>query len=153
MGMASSGYVWLATDGWGNTGVIATYGSGTLLVRARANLSPKGPALGEDMETWGTPSPFAGQSGQPQSMSLSETAAAARAPAAPSKVGYLNTGSHIQPLFCLSIHEHAWMAAGYGVWGKEEYLKRFWSVLDWGKVDASFKAIARDGSNMATDYQ
>jgi len=26
------------------------------------------------------------------------------------------------------------MSAGYGVWGKEEYLKRFWTVLDWMKV-------------------
>jgi superoxide dismutase, Fe-Mn family len=42
------------------------------------------------------------------------------------------------PLFCVSVNEHAWMAGGYGVWGQEEYLKRFWTVLDWEKVSASW---------------
>jgi Fe-Mn family superoxide dismutase len=43
-------------------------------------------------------------------------------------------GDDLTPLFCISVHEHAWMT-DYGVWGKEEYLKRFWTVLDWGKVN------------------
>lgn len=42
-------------------------------------------------------------------------------------------GQVLNPLFCVSLHEHAWLPA-YGVWGKEEYMKRFWSVLDWEKV-------------------
>ena len=41
--------------------------------------------------------------------------------------------SSLLPLFCVSVHEHAWMT-DYGVWGKEEYLRNFWSALDWAKV-------------------
>lgn len=40
-------------------------------------------------------------------------------------------GEMLYPLLCLSVHEHAWVSAGYGVWGKEEYLRRFWSVVNW----------------------
>jgi len=43
-------------------------------------------------------------------------------------------GGKLYPLFCISVHEHAWMSAGYGVWGKGEYVKRFWNALDWNKV-------------------
>ena len=57
-------------------------------------------------------------------------------------------GTQLYPLFCLSVHEHAWLTAGYGVWGKEEYLKRFWTVLDWKKVSDAFSLFAprRTGS-------
>ena len=51
-------------------------------------------------------------------------------------------GTHLYPLFCLSVHEHAWLTAGYGIWGKEEYLKRFWTVLDWKKVSDAFHLFA-----------
>ena len=51
-------------------------------------------------------------------------------------------GTHLYPLFCLSVHEHAWLTGGYGIWGKEEYLKRFWSVLDWKKVSDGFNLFA-----------
>jgi superoxide dismutase, Fe-Mn family len=47
-------------------------------------------------------------------------------------------GQTLYPLFCVSVHEHAWMAAGYGVWGKEEYLDRFWTCLDWAAVLDSY---------------
>jgi Fe-Mn family superoxide dismutase len=40
-------------------------------------------------------------------------------------------GQTLFPLFCVSVHEHAWMAGGYGVWGKERYLEQFWTCLDW----------------------
>ena len=43
-------------------------------------------------------------------------------------------GDKLYPLLCVSVHEHAWLGSGYGIWGKEEYMKRFWSVLDWDKV-------------------
>jgi len=48
------------------------------------------------------------------------------------------SGQHLFPLFCLSVHEHAWLSAGYGVWGKEEYVKRFWSVVDWEAASRTF---------------
>ncbi|KDQ64996.1 hypothetical protein JAAARDRAFT_167828 [Jaapia argillacea MUCL 33604] len=48
-------------------------------------------------------------------------------------------GETLIPLFCISVYEHAWLSSGYGIWGKEEYLKRFWTVLDWGKVEATYQ--------------
>jgi len=30
------------------------------------------------------------------------------------------------------------MSAGFGVWGKEDWLKEFWTVLDWEKVNTAF---------------
>jgi Fe-Mn family superoxide dismutase len=48
----------------------------------------------------------------------------------------------IYPLFCVSIHEHCWLL-DHGVWGKEKYMKEFWNVLNWNKVEeryASFRA-------------
>jgi len=48
-------------------------------------------------------------------------------------------GDDISPLMCISVHEHAWMSAGLGVWGKEEYLRRFWSVVDWRKVSNVYR--------------
>jgi len=51
-------------------------------------------------------------------------------------------GQTLFPLFCVSVHEHAWMAAGYGVWGKETYLERFWSCLDWAAVKDAYISYA-----------
>ena len=47
-------------------------------------------------------------------------------------------GDVIYPLFCVPVYEHAWMSAGFGVWGKEDWLKEFWTVLDWDKVGKAF---------------
>jgi Fe-Mn family superoxide dismutase len=56
----------------------------------------------------------------------------------------LNTlGETLYPLFCVSVHEHAWMAGGYGVWGKDAYLERFWSCLDWSAVRDTYSSYAR----------
>lgn len=55
------------------------------------------------------------------------------------KVTMLNVGEYLTPLFCVSVNEHAWMSAGYGVWGKEEWLKKFWTVLDWKKVSSMYE--------------
>lgn len=46
-------------------------------------------------------------------------------------------GDILTPLLCLSVYEHAWVGGGYGVWGKEEYLKQFWTVVDWNRVSIS----------------
>jgi Fe-Mn family superoxide dismutase len=51
-------------------------------------------------------------------------------------------GRTLYPLFCVSVHEHAWMAAGYGVWGKETYLERFWTCLDWAAVRDAYERHA-----------
>jgi len=47
-------------------------------------------------------------------------------------------GETLYPLFCVSVHERAWISAGFGVWGKEEWLKHFWTVLDWNKVSKAY---------------
>jgi len=52
-------------------------------------------------------------------------------------------GQTLYPLFCVSVHEHAWMAAGYGVWGKERYLERFWTCLDWAAVRDAYVMYVR----------
>ncbi|PPQ68773.1 hypothetical protein CVT24_007715 [Panaeolus cyanescens] len=51
----------------------------------------------------------------------------------------LNAGETIFPLFTVPVYEHAWMSAGYGVWGKEPWLREFWSVLDWQKVSKAYE--------------
>ena len=54
-----------------------------------------------------------------------------------------SAGDDLSPLMCISVHEHAWMSAGLGVWGKEEYLRRFWSVVDWRKVSDVYRLWER----------
>jgi Fe-Mn family superoxide dismutase len=53
----------------------------------------------------------------------------------------LTVGDCLYPLFCLPTYEHAWMSAGFGVWGKEEWIKEFWTVLDWRKVSKTYDEI------------
>ncbi|KAJ3734477.1 hypothetical protein DFJ43DRAFT_128147 [Lentinula guzmanii] len=74
-------------------------------------------------------SPSASSSSRPKSLSRSQV---------------LTSGETLYPLFCVSVHEHAWMSAGYGIWGKEEWLKKFWDVLDWEKVSKSYRYFRVD---------
>ncbi|KAF9569460.1 hypothetical protein CPC08DRAFT_757063 [Agrocybe pediades] len=57
----------------------------------------------------------------------------------------LSTGKVLLPLFCVPVYEHAWMSAGFGVWGKEAWLKEFWTVLDWKKVSRAYR-VAREST-------
>jgi Fe-Mn family superoxide dismutase len=57
-------------------------------------------------------------------------------------INFGRLGVTLFPLFCISVHEHAWLTAGYGIWGKEEYLRQFWTVLDWKKVSDAFQKFA-----------
>ena len=73
-------------------------------------------------------------------------------------IRFNSIGSTLYPLFCVSVHEHAWMSAGYGIWGKEEYLKRFWTVLDWKNVSesshrAGLEVVGVDRELNLPDYQ
>ncbi|KZT41126.1 manganese and iron superoxide dismutase [Sistotremastrum suecicum HHB10207 ss-3] len=66
----------------------------------------------------------------------------------PSERGFSQkTGETLNPLLCISIHEHAWLGSDYGIWGKEEYLKRFWSVVDWAKVAENYMAWTPTSQN------
>ncbi|KAJ7122810.1 Manganese/iron superoxide dismutase [Mycena epipterygia] len=51
------------------------------------------------------------------------------------------SGDVLYPLFCVSVQEHAWITAGYGVWGKEAWLREFWNVLNWKQVDEAYNTI------------
>lgn len=53
------------------------------------------------------------------------------------------SGVILTPLLCCSVYEHAWVGTGYGVWGKEEYLKRFWTVVNWDRVNVSYNIAVR----------
>jgi len=60
----------------------------------------------------------------------------------------LNVGKTLYPLLCIPVYEHSWMSAGYGVWGKEAWLKEFWGVVDWSKVSKSYRtAISANVTN------
>lgn len=45
-------------------------------------------------------------------------------------------GDILTPLLCVSVHEHAWVP-DYGIWGKEEYLKQYWTVVNWERVGSA----------------
>jgi hypothetical protein len=52
-------------------------------------------------------------------------------------------GRTLYLLFYVSMHEHAWMAGVYGVWGKERCLERFWTCLDWEAVRDAYVMLVR----------
>ena len=170
-GGGAGGFIWLVTDALGRLGVVATYGAGTLLVAdRRQSLAPDGIELGGIYEpstlppsSPSSPSPSAARASAPaQTRALSTSAhASAQRPAnvwsgrtlpssnlgaasgsseAPTELDAL--GQTLYPLFCVSVHEHAWMAAGYGVWGMETYLERFWTCLDWAAVRNAYAQYA-----------
>jgi Fe-Mn family superoxide dismutase len=217
MGMFTSGWVWFVTDKHGNTGIVPTFGPGTLLVRSRSYIAnAKDLFLGEDLAqiSRGDPDPllpfiyadedFKADKDNPTNVSSREAVTQPSPPGvnpsltsgvssfkspkgsgpllprfyhstAPSfdfsdtlpvsiwgdadpsaydrsipktKTAMLNIGEYLTPLFCVSVNEHAWMAAGYGVWGKEEWLKNFWAVLDWQKVSSMYAYAVPDKSTV-----
>ncbi|KAF8631264.1 hypothetical protein AX15_002591 [Amanita polypyramis BW_CC] len=202
LGMFTSGWVWFVIDKNGNTGILPTYGPGTLLIRSRTYMAHvRGPSLGdviakaevdgqeveheleyesgERLNISRSPSPARSPTAHPSPSGVSPSSPTSGVPTSkdpsgsnplrprfystsslgmgtaasiydqPSteepttKTDLLNVGEVLYPLFCISVNEHAWMAAGYGIWGKEEWLKKFWSVLDWEKVSKAFDALAR----------
>ncbi|EJT97589.1 manganese and iron superoxide dismutase [Dacryopinax primogenitus] len=123
MGMSGSGWVWLAIDRQNRLAIIGTYGAGTLLIRERQQANPMGndaPLLGGTGISNSAPTP-PGNYSNPQIHTPSNS------------TNFKWFGQTLNPIFCISVHEHCWLK-DYGVWGKEEYLKQFWTVLDWGKV-------------------
>ena len=58
------------------------------------------------------------------------------------------TGDRLYPLCCLSLYEHTWISAGLGVWGKEEYARRFFTVVNWKRVGETFRKFRSDGSKV-----
>ncbi|KAJ7638475.1 manganese superoxide dismutase [Roridomyces roridus] len=65
-----------------------------------------------------------------------------RPPVTPqNKSDTINAGETLYPLFCVSVNEHAWVSAGYGVWGKEAWLREFWNVLNWRQVSQAYDNV------------
>ncbi|GAA6063328.1 hypothetical protein JCM10212_003914 [Sporobolomyces blumeae] len=46
----------------------------------------------------------------------------------------------LHPLLCVSVHPHCYLA-DYGVWGREAYVKQWWTKVEWRKVEESFEAF------------
>ncbi|KAJ3527277.1 hypothetical protein NMY22_g9851 [Coprinellus aureogranulatus] len=185
LGMFTNGWVWFVTDSKGITGILPTFGPGTLLVQSRRYMAQEqGLSLGDAMHlsspTQATPtpkdplpgttpsSPISGVSSSTSPRPNDPTArffhssslvrrdipsrlASIHGPAA-SALGpgglpsILNVGETLYPLFCVPVYEHSWMSAGYGVWGKEDWLKEFWSVVDWKKASEAYGAAKRAGA-------
>src|SRR6266702_3857407 len=52
----------------------------------------------------------------------------------------------LYPLFCMGMHEHTWIAAGYGAWGMETYLEGVWSGRSCGTRMYSMCSASRQRS-------
>jgi len=115
-GMSGTGWVWLVCDQRLELGVVATYGPSTLLARSRMQQVRASPQKTVNLK-----------SGRLAGANLS-----------PGALNYV--GQSLIPLLCVSVHEHAWLL-DYGVWGKEEYMRRFWDVINWDKVDGLFAKL------------
>ncbi|EOR04849.1 hypothetical protein E3P92_00164 [Wallemia ichthyophaga] len=149
--LTGSGYVWLVSDSSRTLGIVTTYGAGTVLVRSRQqrglwsnfSLDKAGMSSNSTLE----------KSGKPLSSPSHTTHAspAAHAPSQSREYSTLNqetralaeTGDVLTPLLCLSVSERCYMN-DFGVWGREEYIKEFWKVVDWAKVEEAYsKLIAK----------
>ncbi|KAM0752868.1 hypothetical protein T439DRAFT_323477 [Meredithblackwellia eburnea MCA 4105] len=172
---SSGAYLWLATDQQGNIGVLGTYAGGTLLVHQRQQmgntLNSNGTVLGElspeqqsstsagveadsvdaadsptpeksGKSSWKTvPSkPLARKSGQDGGIVTNLVSGLSLSSGSVGK-----PGQKVLPLACLSVHPHCYMH-DYGLWGREEYVKRWWSQLDWQKVEDSYAKFVREKS-------
>ncbi|KAF8520084.1 Manganese/iron superoxide dismutase [Gautieria morchelliformis] len=168
MGMVNSGWVWLVSDEHGQMEVVATFGAGTLLVRSRTHMRTSDlPILGEPLESRYRGLTVRPKQEEQQNVEQTLHSHVAP-PATSTAYGYAQgtspstppniydsramtptgqateqdksdvIGDILTPLLCVSVQEHAWVGGGYGVWGKEEYLKQFWTVVNWERV-----AVAR----------
>ncbi|TFK29324.1 hypothetical protein FA15DRAFT_664252 [Coprinopsis marcescibilis] len=206
MGMFTNGWVWFVSDQRGITGILPTFGPGTLLVRSRKHMASgeRGLIFGDSMRdglessppdapsesdvlpsdvtpptsptpktqppgTWPS-SPVSGVSTStlpptPNPLgprfihtsrvlrdvdpsSKSTLFGVANRDTSPGDAATIKTvGQVLFPLFCVPVYEHSWMSAGYGVWGKEEWLKQLWSVIDWEKVSQSYNVARASQAN------
>lgn len=171
LGMFGSGWVWLVCDQGGRLAVLPTFGAGTLLVRSQEPIHTRykisQPVIGEEPVaptrrgipgtiTSGQPAPSSPTSGvssqqqpphpptQTRQFSSSSLRSLDMYKAVSLNDSQAPIGDMLFPLLCLSVHEHAWVSAGYGVWGKEEYLKRFWNVVNWKQVSQHYETYVPD---------
>jgi superoxide dismutase len=174
--MSSSGFLWLVQEvdplpsstassgGTDDLAVLATYGSGTMLVRAgelvhdrskgfMSGLTEEGLVHLESRPWWMTgendnqnkKNSEHGSSSEPNqpplpfgnSSSLDPSPARAESSSSnlPSTDSSIARGyKRLVPLACLSMHEHAFMV-DHGIWGKAEYVRAWMNNLDWELVE------------------
>lgn len=48
----------------------------------------------------------------------------------------------LHPLACISVHPHCYLG-DYGLWGRDEYVRKWWAAVDWKKVEDAFDAFTR----------
>ena len=141
-GMSGSGYVWLVQDRDQNLGIVPTFGAGTILVQNRLQRLEVGDR--SQIE----PSKVTSTSARTDASQTNGTAGNSPNSSFASQIRNYSSSSsrlfrqqsHIQeigeelfPLLCVSVHERDWLP-DYGMWGKEEYLMRFWECVDWDRV-------------------
>ncbi|GAA5845560.1 hypothetical protein JCM9279_003076 [Rhodotorula babjevae] len=51
-------------------------------------------------------------------------------------------GQSLHPLACISVHPHCYLG-DYGLWGRDEYVRKWWTAVDWKKVEDAFDAFTR----------
>ncbi|KPV74615.1 uncharacterized protein RHOBADRAFT_44131 [Rhodotorula graminis WP1] len=51
-------------------------------------------------------------------------------------------GQSLHPLACISVHPHCYLG-DYGLWGRDEYVRKWWAAVDWKKVEDAFDAFTR----------
>lgn len=144
-GMSSSGYVWLVRDRHDNLGIVPTFGAGTVLVQNRQQREPAGSqetkaSVVQDSAKEGSDAMRASQSGSPSAPRTSGPGGLQARPFSTSAAlrsvvndRHESMGEELFPLLCVSVHERDWLP-DYGMWGKEEYLMRFWECVDWARV-------------------
>ncbi|KAG8954335.1 hypothetical protein FRC00_005898, partial [Tulasnella sp. 408] len=162
-----SGWVWLVADSTGDLAVVATYGSGTMLVRSREQKGLQPSVLGEGRTASASSAfhtrssnfsryeAFGGTSSSPVSGSnmrfpldpnpITPSRSVSGLKAATDAIARGNTdqtgvGYDLIPLLTCSIHEHCWLR-DHGVWGKKDYLTNFWSVVDWRKLGSTYERL------------
>ncbi|PWN35577.1 manganese and iron superoxide dismutase [Meira miltonrushii] len=155
-GMSGSGYVWLVQDRHQNMGIVPTFGAGTVLVQNRVQrFEESNPALFATSNTVASStnnstngaqvvkdSEFNGDSGSTAGSSPTSPRRLFLPSSAPSDIEGL--GEELFPLLCVSVHERDWLP-DYGMWGKEEYLMRFWECVNWNRVNElhnSYNSVA-----------
>ncbi|TRM68499.1 Manganese/iron superoxide dismutase [Schizophyllum amplum] len=134
-GMFTSGFLWLVSDSRGNMGIVPTFGPGTLLIRSRAHLAASDADFKRPNSIMDENADFA------ESMSNLDEGVPAQV-ALTDKLTALNYGDVLYPLLCVPMYEHTWISAGYGVWGREAWLRHLWSVVDWAAVSENYAAAS-----------
>ncbi|GJN90532.1 hypothetical protein Rhopal_003543-T1 [Rhodotorula paludigena] len=52
-------------------------------------------------------------------------------------------GQSLHPLACISTHPHCYLA-DYGLWGRDEYVKKWWGAVDWAKIEDAYDGFRRN---------